>query len=137
LILVDSNVLFDIVTDDPAWFDWSRTALEQAEILGPLGINDVVFAELSVRYSRIEDLQDAVATFGLVHLSLPTQALFLAGKAFKQYRARRGATKTGVLPDFFIGAHASVLGVPLLTRDVRRYLTYFPGLDLIRPAAVG
>jgi predicted nucleic acid-binding protein len=109
--------------------------LEQADMLGPLGINDVVFAELSVRYARIEDVEDAVATFRLTHFPMPSRALFLAGKAFQRYRARRGATRTGVLPDFFIGAHAAVLGVPLLTRDVRRYLTYFPEVRLISPAS--
>jgi predicted nucleic acid-binding protein len=133
LILVDSNVLFDIVTDNQQWFDWSRAALEQAELRGPLGINDVIFAELSVRFPTLEAVKQAVPDLGLTLVPTPRAALFLAGKAFDAYRHKEGATKTGVLPDFFIGAHALVLGVPLLTRDVRRCRTYFPSLELIAP----
>jgi hypothetical protein len=133
LILVDSNVLFDIVTDNQEWFDWSRVALEKAELQGPLGINDVIFAELSVRYPSVEAVEQAVPDLGLSFLPTPRSALFLAGKAFDAYRHKVGAAKTGVLPDFFIGAHALVLGVPILTRDVRRYRTYFPSVELITP----
>jgi len=133
LILVDSNVLFDIVTDNAEWFDWSRAALERAELEGPLGINDVVFAEFSVRYGSLEDVEQAVDELGLSLLATPRSALFVAGKAFQTYRARKGASKTGVLPDFLIGAHALVLGIPLLTRDTKRYRTYFPTLQLRAP----
>lgn len=133
MILVDSNILFDIVTDNAEWFEWSRTALEQAEIQGPLGINDVVFAEFSVRYRTLQEVETAVDNLGLTRLPMPPSSLFLAGKAFEAYRRRKGVSKTGVLPDFFIGAHAAVLDVPLLTRDVRRYGSYFPALRLITP----
>jgi predicted nucleic acid-binding protein len=129
---VDTNVLLDIATKDRAWAAWSLQQLEAAAIRGPLAINDVVYAELSVRYARIEDAEEFVKLAGLVHQTIPRAALFLAGKAFQKYRARGGA-RTGVLPDFFIGAHAAVLDAPLLTRDVRRYRTYFPKLRLIAP----
>jgi predicted nucleic acid-binding protein len=133
LILVDSNVLFDIVTDNTEWFEWSRTALERAEMQGALGINDIVFAEFSVRYASLEEVEQAVVDLGLSIVPTPRSALFVAGKAFQTYRERKGANKTGVLPDILIGAHALVLGVPLITRDTGRYRTYFPTLELITP----
>jgi predicted nucleic acid-binding protein len=132
LILVDTNVLFDVVTDS-AWFAWSKSQLERAELTGPLGINDVIFAEFSVRYSTLLAVEDAVGRLELTLLPLPRSALFLAGKAFELYRRQRGATRTGVLADFFIGAHAACLDVPLLTRDPRRYRSYFPTVELIAP----
>ena len=132
MTLVDTNVLLDLVTDDPKWADWSLSQLEAASLDGPLLINDAVYAELAVRYERIEHLEAFVEGAGLEMTSMPRAALFLAGKVFTQYR-RAGGSRTGVLPDFFIGAHAAVAQLPLLTRDVRRYRTYFPSLKLIAP----
>lgn len=132
MILVDANVLFDIVTDDQQWFDWSRRQLEAADLGGPIAINAVVFAEFSVRYRTLEETEFAVDQLGLTMLDLPRHAMFLAGKAFQRYRGVKG-TKENVLPDFFIGAHAAVLGVPLLTRDPKRVRTYFPTVELITP----
>jgi predicted nucleic acid-binding protein len=132
LTLVDTNVLLDLVTNDEAWADWSIAQLEEASLRGPLVINDVVYAELSVRYERIEDLEAFLDAAGLELRPLPRSALFLAGKVFTRYR-RSGGTRTGVLPDFFIGAHAAVAELPLLTRDVGRYQTYFPTVELIFP----
>jgi predicted nucleic acid-binding protein len=129
--LVDTNVLLDLVTDDPKWADWSIAQLEAASLNGPLSINDVVYAELAVRYDRIEDLDAFLDEAGLEMAPMPRAALFLAGKVFTQYR-KAGGSRTG-MPDFFIGAHAAVSGLPLLTRDVGRYRTYFPTLKLITP----
>jgi predicted nucleic acid-binding protein len=132
--LIDANVLLDLVTDDLRWAEWSIAQLEAASLRGPLLINDVVYAEISVRYSRIEDLDEFLDAAGLEIATMPRPALFLAGKVFTQYR-KSGGSRTGVLPDFFIGAHAAVSELPLLTRDVGRYRTYFPSLMLITPAA--
>jgi predicted nucleic acid-binding protein len=132
--LVDTNVLLDLVTDDPDWSEWSLARLEEAALAGPIVINDVVYAETSIRYDRIEDL-DAMLDQAMIGIAAtPRSALFLAGKAFRRYRAAGGA-RTGVLPDFFIGAHASVEGWPLLTRDAGRYRGYFPKVRLIAPPA--
>lgn len=130
--MVDTNVLLDLVTDDPVWADWSLAQLEAASLMGPLSINDVVYAELSVRYGRIEDLDRFLEAAGISMTTMPRAALFLAGKAFVQYR-KAGGARAAVLPDFFIGAHAAVDQRPLLTRDVGRYRTYFPSLPLIAP----
>lgn len=132
MTLVDTNVLLDLVTDDPHWADWSIAQLEAASLDGPLLINDAVYAELAVRYARIEDLEAFLDAAGLEMSPIPGAALFLAGKAFTQYR-RSGGARTGVLPDVFIGAHAAVRRLPLLTRDAGRYRTYFPSLRLITP----
>ncbi|MGC0055675.1 type II toxin-antitoxin system VapC family toxin (plasmid) [Brucella pituitosa] len=132
MTLVDTNVLLDLVTDDPQWADWSIGQLETASLTGPLLINDVIYAELAVRYERIEDLDQFIETAGLQITSFPREALFLAGKVFTRYR-RAGGSRTGVLPDFFIGAHAAVQKIPLLTRDVGRYRTYFPTVVLVTP----
>lgn len=130
--LVDTNVLLDLVTDNADWADWSQRQLEAAAVRGPVLINDVVYAELSVGFLRIEEV-DAVLSMARVDIApVPRAALFLAGKAFQHYRSRGGG-RTGVLPDFFIGAHAAVAKLPLLTRDVRRYRTYFPTVSLIAP----
>jgi len=131
--LVDTNVLLDLVTDDPVWADWSIAELEAASLRGPLLINDVIYAELAVRYSRVEDLDAFVQRAGLEIAPFPRAALFLAGKVFAQYR-RSGGLRTSVLPDFFVGAHAAVSEWPVLTRDVGRYRTYFPTLTLIPPS---
>lgn len=133
MTLVDSNVLLDLATDDPVWARWSADALEQASLQGDLIINDVIYAEISTRYARIEDVDVFVSRATLRHVSIPPAALFLAAKAFARYR-NAGGTRSGVLPDSFIGAHAAILDCELLTRDVGRYRTYFPRLRLIVPA---
>jgi predicted nucleic acid-binding protein len=130
--LVDTNVLLDIATKDPTWADWSLGQLDAAALRGPILVNDIIYAELSVRYERVEDLDAFVDIAGLTQRVMPRTALFLAGKVFQAYRAS-GGVRTGVLPDFFIGAHAAVEALPLLTRDVQRYRTYFPKLNLIVP----
>ncbi len=132
MILIDTNVLLDLVTDDPVWAEWSIQQLDSASFRGPLTINDVVYAELSVRFERIEDLDEVLDEAGITLAPIPRAALFLAGKVFRRYRAA-GGIRNGVLPDFFIGAHAAVAGLPLLTRDVQRYRTYFPSLSVIAP----
>ncbi len=132
--LVDTNVLLDLVTDDPAWADWSVSQLELAALHGPLVINDVIYAELAVRYGQRADLDVFLDEAGIDLMPIPREALFLAGKAFLTYRKSAG-TKTGVLPDFFIGAHAQVDSLLLLTRDRGRYGTYFPAVQLVTPAA--
>lgn len=134
MTLVDTNVLLDVVTDDPNWANWSIAQLEAASIAGPLLINDVVYAELAVRYDRIEALEPFLDEGGLEIRSMPKAALFLAGKVFTHYR-KTGGSRTGLLPDFFIGAHAAVEQLPVLTRDASRYRTYFPSLKLIAPAS--
>ena len=131
MILVDTNVLLDVVTDDGTWADWSQHQLEAAALRDRLNINAVIYAELSIAFSRIEELDDVLASAEVGLAEIPRPALFLAGKAYQSYR-RRGGTKTGVLPDFFIGAHAAVLNAPLLTRDTR-YRTYYPSVTLISP----
>jgi predicted nucleic acid-binding protein len=130
--LVDTNVLLDVFGRDPRWWTWSLTQMETATLRGPLLINDVTYAETSIRYRRIEHLDATLSEAGVKLIPIPRAALFLAGKAFARYR-KAGGTRTGVLPDFFIGAHAAVDGLPLLTRDARRYRTYFPALRLIAP----
>jgi len=130
--LVDTNVLFDLVTDDPVWADWSARQLRILSARGTLIVNPVVYAELSVGYDRVDEVDAALDAAGVELVEIPRPALFLAGKAFQSYRAR-GGSKTGVLPDFFIGAHAVVEGLSLLTRDIRRYRSYFPTLELITP----
>jgi predicted nucleic acid-binding protein len=130
--IVDTNVLLDLVTNDPDFSNWSLAQLEAASLKGVLIINDVIYAELSVRYASIEKLNAFIKTAGLRQNAIPKESLFLAGKVFQQYR-RSGGTRTGVLPDFFIGAHAAILKEPLLTRDIGRYRTYFPTVELISP----
>jgi predicted nucleic acid-binding protein len=130
--LVDSNVLLDLVTDDLAWADRSAHAMRAAALRGPLLINDVVYAELAPGYPAVEDLDAAIARLELRHDPLPRAGLFLAARVFRAYR-RRGGTRTGVLSDFFIGAHAAVTGLPLLTRDPARYRTDFPTVVLVVP----
>jgi predicted nucleic acid-binding protein len=130
--LVDTNVILDLVTNDPEWSGWSIAQLEEAALKGPLCINDVVYAELSVRYDRTEDLEAMLDDAAVEVARTPRDALFLAGKVFVQYR-KSGGARTGVLPDFFIGAHGAVSGLPLLMRDGGRYRTYFPSMALIAP----
>ncbi len=135
MTLVDANVLLDLVTKDSVWSAWSAAALNDVSIDGPLVINAVIYAELSTRYTTIETLDDFVSGIGLQLIELPRTSLFLAAKVFRRYRSS-GGIKTGVLPDFFIGAHASVLDLPILTRDVRRYRSYFPAVRLISPQMI-
>lgn len=131
--LIDSNVLLDILTEDPRWMAWSGAALERAAESGPIVINPVIYGEVSIRFSRIEDLDDALPRDWIAREPIPFAAAFLAGKAFLAYR-RRGGGRATPLPDFLIGAHAMIAGHDLLTRDARRYRTYFPRLKLITPA---
>ncbi|WP_158807397.1 type II toxin-antitoxin system VapC family toxin [Beijerinckia sp. L45] len=132
-VLVDSNVLLDIMTRDSQWFAWSAAALNAASNRSHLVINPIIYAEVSVRYSKIADLDAALPESMIEREALPYEAAFLAGKAFLAYRSR-GGTKFSPLPDFFIGAHAAVSGYQVLTRDVVRYRTYFPTLPLIAPS---
>jgi len=130
--LVDSNVLLDILTEDPAWFDWSSAAVESQAERSVLVIDPIVYGEVSIRFERIEDLEEALPPAMFRRDALPWAAAFLAGKCFLRYR-RRGGAKHSPLPDFYIGAHAAVAGMTLLTRDEGRYRTYFPSLDILAP----
>lgn len=130
--LVDSNVLLDVMTEDGTWGTWSIDALAEAAEIGPLVINPIIFSEVSVRFSTIEALDDALPPQDFRREALPWEAAFLAGKVFLDYRRNQG-TRTAPLPDFFIGAHAAVGGLRLLTRDAARYRTYFPRVALITP----
>ena len=132
MTLVDTNVLLDIATNDSRWASWSLQQLDSAAVRGPILINAVVYAEFSVGYVRIEEIDKVLADVGLVLAEIPRAAVFLAGKVFQRYRTA-GGSRTGVLPDFFIGAHAAVTQFPLLTRDPRRYRTYFSAITLIAP----
>lgn len=130
--MVDSNVLLDLMSEDTEWFAWSASALEDAAGRHRLVINPIIYGEVSVRYSRIEDLEDALPQSMFTREALPYEAAFLAGKCFLSYRQRGGA-KTSPLPDFLIGAHAAIAGYELMTRDATRYRTYFPTLRLLAP----
>ena len=132
MLLVDTNVLADVLEDDPEWADWSIGQLRAQSKVHRLAINPVIYSELSLTFSTVEALDQAVDELGLAMIELPRPALFLAGKAFVRYR-RQGGTKSTVLADFFIGAHAAVSRYPLLTRDTRRYNSYFADLRLIAP----
>ena len=136
MTLVDSNVVLDVVTNDEKWADWSQAQLEQASAGGSLVINDVIYAEISTRYRTIEAVDAMLEELAIDVAKIPRDALFLAGKAYLRYRATGGG-RTDVLSDFFIGAHAAVEQRPLLTRDARRYRTYFPTVELITPAESG
>jgi len=130
--LVDSNVILDIVTEDPEWLEWSATQLARQANLGRLVVNPIIYAEVAARFDRIEDLEDALPADYYERQPLPWEAAFLAGRNFVKYRKRGGARRSP-LPDFYIGAHAAVAGMTLLTRDARRYRTYFPALRIIAP----
>ena len=134
MLLVDTNVLMDVLENDPEWADWSIGQMRTHAKVHELAINDIIYAELSLAFERIEELDAAVESLALRVLDIPRPALFLAGKAFLRYR-RNGGTKANVLPDFLIGAHAAVEGVGILTRDVRRYASYFPSVSVISPSA--
>ncbi len=129
--LVDANVLLDLFTRDPAWMSWSKGALAEALDAGPVIINPIVYAEISVRFERIEELEDALPE-QIEREALPWEAAFLAGKCFRDYRRRHGGRRSP-LPDFYIGAHAVITGRVLLTRDPRRYRSVLPSLTLVSP----
>ncbi len=131
-VLIDANVLLDVMTEDARWLAWSAGAIERAADRYRLVINPIIYAEVSMRYSRIEELDVALPKTMFDREAIPYEAAFLAGKSFLAYR-RRGGAKRSPLPDFFIGAHAAVAGYRLMTRDAARYLTYFPKLPLIAP----
>ena len=131
-ILVDSNVLLDVITHDAGWYDWSSITLARHAEDCLLAINPVIYAEVSIGFSRIEDLEQALPADLVERLPLPWEAAFLAGKCFVRYR-RRGGARRSPLPDFFIGAHAAVDKLALITRDAARYRTYFPTVQLVTP----
>ncbi len=131
--LVDSNVLLDLMTEDAQWFPWSAAALEEAAGMWRLVIDPVIYAEVSILYSSIEELEAALPSALLEREPIPFEAAFLAGKCFVEYR-KRGGSKSSPLPDFLIGAHASVAGYRLITRDAARYRTYFPKLEIVAPS---
>lgn len=135
MLLVDTNVLVDVLEDDPDWADWSIGQLRAQSKIHRLAINPVIYSELSLTFSTVEALDRTIDDLGLTMIEIPRPALFLAGKAFVRYR-RQGGKKNNVLADFFIGAHAAVAGYPVLTRDTQRYATYFSGVSLVSPAPV-
>lgn len=132
--LVDSNVILDILTGDAVWSDWSSASLAKCANEGVLCINPLILAKVSIGFATFEELQVAMPESSFRNLPIPAEAAFLAGKVFLRYR-RQGGIRTTTLPDFFIGAHAAVSGLTLLTRDVKRYRTYFPTVILIAPGA--
>jgi predicted nucleic acid-binding protein len=132
VVLVDTNVLLDVLEDDPKWSSWSQEKLDAASATDTLAINPVIYSELSIAFDRIEELEAVIADASLAVESIPREALFLAGKVFLNYRRSRG-TKQSVLHYFYIGAHAAVMQWPILTRDVSRYQTYYPTVSLIAP----
>ena len=132
MTLVDSNVLLDVATRTPEWWQWSLAQLNDAALSGPVVINDVIYAEISSRYPSVDVVDSLIRDAGVDLVPMPRAALFLASKVYLRYRAA-GGVRTGVLSDFFIGAHAQVERLPLLTRDIRRYRSYFPTVNLIGP----
>jgi hypothetical protein len=131
-VLVDSNILIDLATDDPAWAEWSESALAECADFSHLVINPIVYAEISASYLTIEELDEALPSASYARQALPWEAAFLAGKAFLAYR-QRGGSRTTPMPDFYIGAHAAVSRLALLTRDATRYRTYFPTVEVLAP----
>jgi len=132
MLLVDTNVLLDVLEDDPAWAEWSLHQLRAQAQVHELAINPVIYAELSLAFDSVDTLDTAIAGMGLSFQELPRPALFLAGRAFVKYK-REGGTKANVLADFFIGAHAAVQSWGILTRDAKRYRNYFPRVALVAP----
>lgn len=130
--LIDSNVLIDVISGDPGWEEWSSRALAGAAVEGPLAINAVIYAEVSIGFARVESCDSALDRLRLERAPVPFPAAFLAGKAFLEYR-KRGGERRSPLPDFLIGAHAAIGEMRLLTRDPRRYRAYFPRLELVCP----
>jgi predicted nucleic acid-binding protein len=132
MTLIDTNVVADVLTADPVWLEWSTEQLSQCRGKGLLLVNEVTYAELAVRFEAESDLERALTNLSIQLQRAPTAALFSAGRAFARYRAAGGA-RMSLLPDFFIGAHAQTAGMPILSRDVRRYRSYFPDVALITP----
>ena len=132
MVLIDTNVLLDVLQNDAKWAPWSQDQLDAAAATDPLAINSIIYSELSMAFARIEELDSVIEEASLHVEAIPRDALFLAGKVFLMYRRSQG-TKHNVLPDFFIGAHAAVMQWPILTRDVGRYRTHFPTVQLITP----
>ncbi|MFO8089493.1 MAG: type II toxin-antitoxin system VapC family toxin [Desulfatiglandaceae bacterium] len=131
-VLVDSNVILDVFSNDLKWADWSESKLEEYSEHTFLYINAIIYSEISIGFNFIEDLESAISKVGFQLLEIPKEALFLAGKAYIKYKRRKGVKRTA-LPDFFIGAQAAVLNLELLTRDVSKYQSYFPTVKLIAP----
>ena len=131
-VLIDSCVLLDLFTNDPHWADWSESTLERYSQTNTLYINSIIYTEISIGFEKIEEVEEAISTLGIKVLEIPREALFLTGKAFIQYRRNKG-TKNSPLPDFFIGAHSAVTQLDLITRDLSKYKTYFPQVNLIHP----
>lgn len=131
-VLIDSCIIIDLLADASDWYEWSLKKLSKLRELHPLAINQIIYAEISSGYDTPADAERALAPFGFVKLSLPWEGAFLAGAAYRIYRQRSGSRRSP-LPDFYIGAHAAVAAMPLLTRDATRYRTYFPSLELITP----
>jgi predicted nucleic acid-binding protein len=130
--LVDSNVILDVLTEDDEWLDWSTAQLAESANSGMLVINPIIYAEVSTRFERIEELDEALPAEYYRRVPLPWEAAFLAGQCFMNYR-RRGGGRRSPMPDFYIGAHAALTGLTLLTRDATRYRTYFPTLRIVAP----
>ena len=133
ITLVDSNVLFDVLQRDPTWYDWSAKAVERAMSSGGVAINPVIYSEVSIGFERMEDFEEVLPPEAFQRLELPWEAAFLAGKCYLRYK-RKGGDRRSPLPDFYIGAHAVVSGLHLLTRDATRYRTYFPKLKVTAPS---
>ena len=132
MILVDTNVLLDVLQDDPRWSEWSQAQLEAASLIDTLAINAVIYTELSIAWKKIEELEEVISEASLTVEPIPREALFLAGKVFLDYRRRQGPRHT-LLPDFYIGAHAAVQNYALLTRDTGRYRSYYPTVRMVSP----
>lgn len=132
-LLIDTNVLLDIFTDNPEWSDWSIEQLEKYQSKVDFKINSIIYSELSIGFQKIEELEHSLYVARIKIAEIPREALFLAGKAFLKYRRQNKGTKSITLPDFFIGAHAAVEKMPILTRDPKRMKHYFPGLKVIAP----
>ena len=130
--MIDSCVYIDVFTQDKVWFSWSLDALENAAVSTNVIINPVIFSEISGRFKQIEDIDSRLPPNIFLYHPIPKEAAFLAGKCFLKYR-KQGGTRTVTLPDFFIGAHAAVANVPLITRDPKRFRHYFPELKIIAP----
>jgi predicted nucleic acid-binding protein len=131
-VLVDSNIILDVLTEDPNWFEWSSRMLAEYANRGALVINPIIYAEISIGFNQVEELEAALPADFFRRDPLPYEAAFLAGRSFLEYR-RRGGERRSPLPDFYIGAHAAVASLSLLTRDVNRYRTYFPSVQLVSP----
>jgi predicted nucleic acid-binding protein len=131
-VFLDSCILPDLFTDDPNWANWSEKTLDRYSQTNTLYINSIIYTEVSIGFNKIEELEEAITQIGIKVLEIPRKALFLTGKAFLKYRKNKG-TKKSPLPDFFIGAHATVSSFDLITRDVKKFRTYFPKVKLIHP----